>query len=209
MGLANYTELQAAVAQWLNRTDVSGDIPDFIKLAEADIETDLRGKVVTIDEAISIDSDSVTLPGDIKMPKSLYDEYGPILLTTPDEVARLRKLNPSGAIRASHAAILTDGTDFLLLAAPVPASTVVATLVYEPSLPALSDEDSTWLLTRHPGVYLYGALRHGAVFLRDPEQAALWEKLYLDQMSKLKGLRDDLEFGASPLIAAPRSAIGV
>ena len=34
MSLANYDGLKASVANWLNRTDLLTEIPDFIELAE-------------------------------------------------------------------------------------------------------------------------------------------------------------------------------
>ena len=39
MPFANYTELQAAVADWLNRTDLSSRIVDFIALAESKMDS--------------------------------------------------------------------------------------------------------------------------------------------------------------------------
>ena len=42
MALSTYTELKASVADWLNRTDLTSVIPDFIALAEAQIERTLR-----------------------------------------------------------------------------------------------------------------------------------------------------------------------
>ena len=42
MALANYTDLKAAVASWMNRTDLTSAIPDFIALAEGRIARDMR-----------------------------------------------------------------------------------------------------------------------------------------------------------------------
>ena len=38
MALANYSDLQASVASFLHRDDLTSEIPDFIKLAEADLQ---------------------------------------------------------------------------------------------------------------------------------------------------------------------------
>jgi len=35
MAISNYTELQTAVANWLDRDDLSDQLPDFISLNEA------------------------------------------------------------------------------------------------------------------------------------------------------------------------------
>ena len=39
MALANYSDLQSAVAGWLNRTDLTSQIPDFIALAESKLDS--------------------------------------------------------------------------------------------------------------------------------------------------------------------------
>ena len=40
MPLSNYTELQASIADTLNRDDLTNQIPDFIRLAEAQLGRD-------------------------------------------------------------------------------------------------------------------------------------------------------------------------
>ena len=42
MALTTYTELKASVADWLNRTDLTSAIPDFITLAESKFKTELK-----------------------------------------------------------------------------------------------------------------------------------------------------------------------
>ena len=38
MALTSYSELKSSLADWLNRDDLTSVIPDFISLAEAQIE---------------------------------------------------------------------------------------------------------------------------------------------------------------------------
>ena len=42
MALTTYTELKASIADFLNRDDLTTVIPDFITLAEAQINRDVR-----------------------------------------------------------------------------------------------------------------------------------------------------------------------
>ena len=42
MALANYTDLQASIASWMVRTDLAAVIPDFVAIAEARINADVR-----------------------------------------------------------------------------------------------------------------------------------------------------------------------
>lgn len=214
MAFASRAELIAEVAELLNRNDILDRIPTWIALAEADIRVDMRAKSVTLDDTISIDDVYVQLPEDVRVVRSLYDEYGPILLVAPEEIARLRSRYPSGGLRANYAAILyTAPTESLfspvLLPAPMPNEAVTATIVYEPELTALEDDDDTnWLLASHPSVYLYGVAVHSAPYLRDDERIAVWQTLYGEHLNKLARMRDELEYGAGPLVAMPRRAIG-
>lgn len=213
MAIGTYLELQNAIADFLNRTDLTLSIPNFIVLGEGDIRVDMRSRSVTLDANIIIDGAEIILPADVKVVRSLYDEYGPISLVAPETVARINKRWPSGATRADVAAVLSqDGTDadeLILLPAPLPQEEVTATIIYEPDLVALSDDNpSNWLLRKHPNVYLYAALKHSAAYLRDDERVPYWDKLYKDHMSRLERLRDDVEYGAGPLVAMPRRALG-
>ena len=42
MALGTFTELKDAIADWLDRSDLTARIPDFITLAEARLNRDLR-----------------------------------------------------------------------------------------------------------------------------------------------------------------------
>ncbi len=42
MAITTYSELKTALGNWLNRDDLTAVIPDFISLAETDINRKLR-----------------------------------------------------------------------------------------------------------------------------------------------------------------------
>jgi hypothetical protein len=74
MSISTYGELKAAVADWLNRTDLTARIPDFIQLAESDIFRffSARGNEVSVTieqretptgNQVAI-SDTIALPAD-------------------------------------------------------------------------------------------------------------------------------------------------
>lgn len=214
MALSNRTELIETISSWLwDRQDIQGRIPDFITLAEGDIRVDMKSRGVAIMNTLEIDGPVIAIPDDVKLVRSLYDEFGPIKIVAPETIAEINNRYPSGARRAQYAAIVgvaPEDIDFLVLySAPVPQETQTVTIIYEPELAALTEDAPTnWLLTKHPNVYLYGALKHSAPWLKDDERVALFENLYADHMSKLERLRDAVEFGAGPLVAMPRRAIG-
>lgn len=59
---------------------------------------------------------------------------------------------------------------------PAPDQAYTATLTYTRRVPALSESNPTnWLLTNHPDVYLFGALKEAGPFLLDSERTSLFE----------------------------------
>ena len=66
MPISTYGELQSAVTVWLNRSDVSAVVRDFIELAEARIARDLRlrAQVQTTTLTCVAGSQTVNLPND-------------------------------------------------------------------------------------------------------------------------------------------------
>ena len=64
MALSNYTELQASVAAFLNRSDLSSVIPDFITMAEAEFNRTLKVREMSVRTRAPIDSQYVKLPAD-------------------------------------------------------------------------------------------------------------------------------------------------
>jgi hypothetical protein len=58
--------LQASIARWMNRTDLTEAIPDFILLAEARIQSDLRVRQMVTTDTLTTTTDEpkVALPAD-------------------------------------------------------------------------------------------------------------------------------------------------
>ena len=62
MALTTYSGLKTALANWLNRTDLTSEIADdFIKLAESDFNAKLRIRQMEQIDAITIDSETETV----------------------------------------------------------------------------------------------------------------------------------------------------
>jgi hypothetical protein len=210
---ASYSQLQAAVLDWVNRTAQSDPaaavaVADWIALAEADIRSDIMTKNVTRDATLILDSGAVTLPTDVQKPTDLYltePQYaGSIDIRSPAQVAEVQGWSaPTGRPRV---AALVNG---ILLLAPVPDRDYEATLIYQPLLTALSAPgDTNWVLLNHPNVYLYGALTHAAPWLKEPERLPEWTGLYDAHVEKMRREKTDYEYGPGQLVARPALPIG-
>jgi hypothetical protein len=91
MALSTYDELRASVASWLNRTDLTDQIPDFIAIAEARMQSDLRLRegIEATTLATSVDEQTVLLPEDWLEFKHISYAGKPLEYISAD---RLRKL---------------------------------------------------------------------------------------------------------------------
>src|SRR3954471_15834540 len=96
MALDSYANLKSALADWLNRADLTAAIPDFIALAEAQISRRLllsgpvRRMLGRADLAVS--EEFAALPADFLGVRSLYieGEAGPLSFVEPEKIDELK-----------------------------------------------------------------------------------------------------------------------
>lgn len=178
MALASYSNLKASLADWLNRDDLTSTIPDFISLAEAQIERRLPTQKMVKRATATIDTPFSALPADFLSAKSLVltstSPVQPLEFLTEDELdAKKQVFRSSGKPR--YFALVGGQIEVL----PAPDTGYTAELTYVATLAKLSDANtSNWVLERHPDVYLYGSLLQAAPYLRDDERVGLWTPLY-------------------------------
>ena len=62
--ITNYSTLQSAIADYLNRQDLTSQIPMFIQFVEADLNTRLRCREMIVRANAMSDQEYVQLPAD-------------------------------------------------------------------------------------------------------------------------------------------------
>lgn len=174
MSIETYSELQAAVADLLNRTDLTAQIPNWISLCEAALNRDLDCPQMQVTSTISITGETYPLPADFGGVKSLRINSGagsPVEYVTPEI------LDDLAIMTGTPTAYSISGGFFYFN--PVPGSAVSARLRYRQLVPALSATNpSNWVLARHSDVYLYGTAVHSAQYLQADDRLATWASLY-------------------------------
>ncbi len=73
---------------------------------------------------------------------------------------------------------------------PTPDAVYTVSLDYYQRFAALSTTPTNWLLTNHPGVYLFGALAEGAPYLMEDERTPLWDTKYRAEVAALQQADD-------------------
>lgn len=203
MAFANYEELAAGIASWLSRPDLDDVIPDFIRLAELNIQRklNLRGKDTKATGTFTIGQDFINAPSDLLEPVYLRinsNPLGKVEVVTLEKLADVRQ-NAGHALPIAMAVV---GTTIEL--APVPQSATGYTLYYRAGVPALSPVAPTnWLLTAYPDLYLYGALVESAPYLRNDARILLWKGIFDDKFAGVKRQEWRARTGGGPLRIRP------
>jgi hypothetical protein len=178
VALASYNDLKSSIADWLNRDDLTAVIPDFITMAEAQLERRLPVERMVKRATATIDTPFSAVPGDFVSPKSLVltstAPVQPLEFLSEDELDAKKYVYRSIGKPLYFTVV---GTQFEVL--PAPDGEYTAELTYVGTLDKLSVSNaSNWILARHPDVYLYGSLLQAAPYLRDDERVGLWAPLY-------------------------------
>ena len=65
MAITNYGQLKTAAANWLDRTDLEDRIPEFVTMAEAQFNREIRQpQMITRDDSFTIDGQYEAMPTD-------------------------------------------------------------------------------------------------------------------------------------------------
>lgn len=180
MALANYTDLQTAVANFLHRTDLTGIIPDLITLGEIRINGDLDARLQDAKTTLTTTQgvDNVMLPdGIINIRHLSVDSQTPIVTMQYESPDTLYTRHPSGT-SGTPTAYTVIGTSVYMQ--PIPDAAYTLNLIYKSRVPSLAAAVSgvTWLMTNYPHVYLYAALCESAPYLKDDARIPVWESKY-------------------------------
>jgi hypothetical protein len=203
MALETYADLKSAVAAWMDRTDLTAVIPDFIRLFEttANAELPLRTRFNLGTETLTTvgGTATVNLPADFLEARSLINQTSPVTVLAPYTASALY----------SHIDFPTQGgppvgftyvADALELA-PVPDAAYSLKLYYYRRIAPLSDANTTnWLLTNFPNLYLFGSLVAAEAYLGMDPRLKLWGDLYGDMMQKLAEANERGQYGGAPLV---------
>ncbi len=198
MSISTYSELKTAVANFLARTDLTTQIPDFIQLAEARMSRELetRSQEKRATATLTANDEFVALPTDLREVREVK------LNTSPNTVLEYRsptaldsQFSGAGGKPLAYS-IVGDEIKFR----PIPDSTYTAEIIYIGSLVALSDTNTTNnILSRHPDAYLSGALAEAYVYLMDDTRAQLYDTKFGRAIDEIKKDEQRAHYGTGTL----------
>jgi len=205
MTIANYSQLKTAVADFLNRDDLTSVVPTFIALAEADMQRKLRHWRMETRSTAQLDTQFSAIPADWVETIRFYlttGETSRLELISQAEMIDRKQVDGNVTGRPYYYAM--TGAQFELY--PVPDGLYTGELLYFGKIPALSDSATTnWLLTNAPDAYLYGALIHSAPYLKDDARIQIWAALYQSAIDSLNDSSNDARHSGTGLRMKIRS----
>ena len=190
MALSTFTELKDAIADWLDRSDLTARIPDFIALAEARINRELRIRPMEVRSTMyaTVDQQYFNLPGGYIQMRNIQlntNPTTPLEYITPEMLDRLYGSSTTGKPRA----YTLIGDEIQL--APIPDSAYTLEMAFYEKFTALGDGTSgtvtsNWLTKNAPDILLYGALMEAEPFIKNDERVAVWLNGYGNAIDKLQ-----------------------
>jgi hypothetical protein len=199
MALTNYSDLKSAVASYLGRSDLTDQIPDFIRLAEVRLRRDLRiRQMMKSATTITTGGDStVGLPSDFLELRTLH------VLTNP--VRDLQYVSPAVFYRngRTHESGLpvyytVMATEFKF--APVPDAPYTLEMLYYASPEFLSNTTpSNMFMANAPDLLLYGALVEAEPYLMNDARIQLWAGMFDRGLASLNASDDKAEYSGVPI----------
>jgi len=194
MALSNYTELKDAIADWLDRSDLTARIPDFIALAETRINRELRIRAMEYRATMNTTAGQryFALPGGYIQMRNFQLNTNPVTpleYITPEMLDRLYGSNTTGKPKAYS----LIGDEIQL--APIPDAVYEVEMAYYEKFTPLGDGTggtvtSNWLTANAPDILLYGALIEAEPFIKNDERIQLWLTAYKEAVDKLQKADD-------------------
>jgi len=174
VAITTYAELQTAIADWLDRSDLTSKIPDFITLAEYKLFRDLRlsewEQRATADTVAG--SSHIARPANSDGILSIKLNTDPVQHLTYES---LQYINGRylGSSSGKPTVYCVTGNEIRL--APTPDSVYEIEITYSKPPEALSDVNTTnWFTENAPDLLLYASLLEATPYIRDNEMTPVW-----------------------------------
>jgi len=195
----NYATLQTTIANYLARTDLTAQIPEFIRLAEDRLRRDLRiRQMLKVATTVTTTGDStVSLPSDFLAMKDIHLQGNPVKTVEFLSTSNFFR-NAGTSYKGAPNYYTLLGSEFQF--APVPDSNYTIQMVYFYQPDYLSDTNPSNLwLAYTPDLLLYASLGEAEPYLMNDERLQTWASMYDRGLNAVIKSDDDSEYPAQPL----------
>ena len=200
MALATYSDLQTSVANYLGRSDLTSQIPDFISLAELRLSRDIRTRrmLKTATATMTVGDATVGLPSDFLAIRDVYIQGSPrtvVNFVRPSAFSANRPADEAGL--PTLYTLRSNEFEF----APKPDSAYVVQMLYYFKPTALSvSNTSNEFMANYPDALLYGSLLEAEPYLMNDARTTTWANLYNQAIDRINTSDEESEFSGVPLV---------
>lgn len=193
MALSTYSDIKTAVADWLNRSDLTAQIPDFIRLAELRIYRELRIPPMEAVVTVSSSNRAVALPSNYVEMKSITAKGTPDKALKRVSYRDQSKTTDTG-IPSTYSRRAND-----IIVHPAPDSSTDYELYYWADIGSITDEadGQNWFTENAPDMLLYGSLLEASPYLSDDERIGVWQAAFQASMRNVQTMADKAEHSGS------------
>lgn len=199
MSFTSYSDLQTTIAGYLARTDLTTQIPDFIRLAETRLRRDLRIRQMLK----SVTTATVAADSTVELPSDFIEVRDFVVVGNP--VQPLNYFSPSAFNRNTRTWEIGKPNSYTVLAndfqlSPVPDAVYTVQLFYFAAPTFLSDSNtSNVFLANTPDALLYGALLEAAPYLMDDARINTWGTMFDRAMASITRSDEQGQYSGVPL----------
>ena len=174
----SYQALQTAIADWLDRSDLTGAAPSMIALAEARIAREITSV------ALEKSADLTAVDGVVTLP----DDFGFAVAVRYNNRRTLPQTTVADALLISNAVEPHAFTQEVGALRLWPTCDATVTLIYRPRLVNLSEANPTNdMLRLHPDLYFFGAMLFAEGYVANDSRAAGFAQLFEAALGQVKG----------------------
>lgn len=200
MSFTSYSDLQTAIAGYLARTDLTTQIPDFIRLAETRLRRDLRIRQML--KSVT----TATVGGDstVELPSDFLEVRDFVVVGNP--IQPLNYYSPSAFNRNTRSWESGKPIDYTVLAndfqlAPIPDGVYTVKMFYFASPEFLSSTNtSNAFLANTPDALLYGSLLEAEPYLMNDSRINTWGTMFDRAMASITRSDAQGQYSGVPLV---------
>lgn len=199
MAFTSYSDLKTTVANYLGRSDLTTQIPDFIRLAETRLARELRTRQMLKSATTPLvgGDAKIALPTDFLEVRDLYIQGNPrvpVSYLSPSAFTRDARADESGL--PVFYTVLAQEFQF----APQPDAVYTLEILYYAKPTVLSSTNpSNVFLANYPDALLYGALIEAEPYLINDARSNTWATLYDRAIKNISDADQGGEYSGVPL----------
>ena len=199
MSLTTYSDLQTSIANYLARSDLTSQIPDFITFAENRLRRELRIRQMLK----SVTTATVSGDSTVELPSDFLQVRDFVVVTNP--LTPLSYSSPSSLSNDPRASEVGVPKSYTILAndfqlSPAPDAVYTVKLLYFAAPAYLSSTNTTNVfLTTAPDALLYASLIEAEPYLMNDARINTWGTMYDRAIASLAKSDEEGQYSGVPL----------